>query len=107
MSELVPVGSLPAVGEVPQKMYAQIIRQDRIGDPRTAFQVEEIDVPELKPYEVLIGVMAARINYNNIWAARGMPADMEESKVLFGNRVALVGAPEKGLGRKKAQRGAA
>jgi crotonyl-CoA carboxylase/reductase len=76
MADLVPVGSLPPVGEVPKKMYAQLIRQDRYGDPRTAFQVEAVDVPDLKPYEVLIGVMAAGINYNNIWAARGTPIDV-------------------------------
>lgn len=76
MSNSVPIGSLPPVGEVPQKMFAQVIRQDRFGDPRTAFQVEEIDAPEIKPHEVLIGVMAAGINYNNIWAARGIPIDV-------------------------------
>jgi hypothetical protein len=75
----------------------------------------------------LIGVMAAGINYSNIWAAHGTPidvirisqkmgevyafedigqafADMEEGKVLFVNRLASVGAPEKRFGRKKAQR---
>ncbi|RME81560.1 MAG: crotonyl-CoA carboxylase/reductase, partial [Caldilineae bacterium] len=76
MSDLVPIGSLPPLGEVPKKMFAQVIRQDRFGDPRTAFQIEEIDVPELKPHEVLIAVMAAGINYNNVWAARGTPIDV-------------------------------
>jgi crotonyl-CoA carboxylase/reductase len=76
MSNPIPIGILPPVGEVPEKMLAQVIRQDRFGDPRTAFQIEEIDVPEIKPYEVLIGVMAAGINYNNVWAARGIPIDV-------------------------------
>ncbi len=76
MSNAVPIGSLPPVGEVPQKMFAQVIRADRFGDPRAAFQVEEVDVPELKPHEVLIGVMAAGINYNNVWAARGIPINV-------------------------------
>ena len=76
MANTVPIGTLPPVGEVPQKMFAQVIRQNRFGDPRTAFQVEEIDVPQLKPHEVLIGVMAAGINYNNVWAARGTPIDV-------------------------------
>ncbi len=76
MSTSVPIGSLPPLGEIPQKMLAQVIRQDRFGDPRTAFQPEEIDVPELNPHDVLIGVMAAGINYNNIWAARGTPIDV-------------------------------
>ena len=57
-------------------MFAQVVRQERFGDPRTAFQVEEIDLPEIKPHEVLIGVMAAGINYNNVWAARGIPIDV-------------------------------
>jgi crotonyl-CoA carboxylase/reductase len=76
MTEIVPIGSLPPVGEVPEKMYAQVVRQDRFGDPRTAFQTEEIEIPELKPHEVLIAVMAAGINYNNVWAARGIPIDV-------------------------------
>lgn len=76
MANSIPIGSLPPVGEVPQKMLAQTIRQDRFGDPRTAFQVEEVDIPQLQPHEVLIGVMAAGINYNNVWAARGMPIDV-------------------------------
>jgi crotonyl-CoA carboxylase/reductase len=76
MAHAVPIGTLPPVGEVPQKMFAQVIRQDRFGDPRTAFQVEEVAVPPLKPHEVLIGVMAAGINYNNVWAARGTPIDI-------------------------------
>jgi crotonyl-CoA carboxylase/reductase len=76
MVNAVPIGTLPPVGEVPQQMFAQVIRQNRFGDPRTAFQVEEVDVPQLKPHEVLIGVMAAGINYNNVWAARGTPIDV-------------------------------
>ena len=76
MADLVPIGAMPPLGEVPKKMYAQVIRQDRFGDPRTAFQVEEVEVPTLRPKEVLIGVMAAGINYNNVWAAHGIPIDV-------------------------------
>ena len=76
MSDTTPIGTLPEIGEVPKKMFAQVVRQERFGDPRTAFQVEEIDLPEIKPHEVLIGVMAAGINYNNVWAARGIPIDV-------------------------------
>lgn len=76
MVRSVPMGSMPPVGEVPQKMLAQVIRQGRYGEPRTAFQIEEIDVPTLKSDEVLIGVMAAGVNYNNVWAARGTPIDV-------------------------------
>jgi crotonyl-CoA carboxylase/reductase len=70
------IGSTPPVGEVPSRMLAQVVRQSRFGDPRTAFQVEEIDTPEPRPNEVLIGVMAAGVNFNNVWAARGVPIDV-------------------------------
>ena len=72
-ADSVPVGSLPPLGEVPRRMHAQLVRQDRLGEPRLAFQPEEIEVPSLKPDEVLVAVMAAGINYNNVWAARGRP----------------------------------
>lgn len=74
--DVVPVGTLPPVGEVPSRMYAQVIRQDRLGEPRTAFAIEIVDVPPLRAGEVLIAVMAAGINYNNVWAARGVPIDV-------------------------------
>jgi crotonyl-CoA carboxylase/reductase len=76
MATATTIGSLPSIGEVPKKMFAQVVRQDRFGDPRTAFQVEEVDVPDIKPHEVLIGTMAAGINFNNVWAARGIPIDV-------------------------------
>jgi crotonyl-CoA carboxylase/reductase len=72
----VPVGSLPALGQVPERMMAQVIRQDRLGDPITAFQPEEVDTPQPREDEVLIAVMAAGINFNNVWAARGVPMDI-------------------------------
>jgi crotonyl-CoA carboxylase/reductase len=72
----VPIGTLPPVGEIPASMLAQVIRQDRLGDPATAFQIEEIPTPEPGPGEVLVGVMAAGINFNNVWAARGVPIDV-------------------------------
>lgn len=74
--ELVPVGELPPLGVVPIEMYAQTIRASRFGDPREAFQVEKVSVPKPGPREVLIAVMATGINYNNVWAARGVPIDV-------------------------------
>jgi len=68
--------ALPEQGVVPDQMYAQVIRQDRFGDPRDAFRIESVPVPELGPNEVLLAVMAAGINYNNVWAARGQPIDV-------------------------------
>lgn len=74
--ELVPVGELPPIGIVPKKMHAQVIRPERFGEPKTSFQPEVIDVPEIGPNEVLVAVMAAGVNYNNVWAALGYPVDV-------------------------------
>jgi crotonyl-CoA carboxylase/reductase len=57
-------------------MYAQVVRQDRFGDPINAFQIEQVPTPKPGPGEVLIAVMAAGINFNNVWAARGVPIDV-------------------------------
>jgi len=77
MKDLYPLGEMPPLGQVPPRMLAQVIRQDRFGDPTRAFQVEELDTPkDLKPDEVLVYVMAAGVNYNNVWAALGSPIDV-------------------------------
>jgi crotonyl-CoA carboxylase/reductase len=68
--------TLPPVGTVPDTMLAQVVRQERFGDPATAFAIEEVAVPELGPADVLVAVMAAGVNYNNVWAARGIPVDV-------------------------------
>jgi crotonyl-CoA carboxylase/reductase len=67
---------LPPVGDLPRQMVAQVIRSERLGDPITAFQPEQVDLPELHARDVLIAVMAAGVNYNNVWAARGYPIDV-------------------------------
>jgi crotonyl-CoA carboxylase/reductase len=72
----VPIGSLPQVGEIPSTMHAQVVRQERFGEPLDAFKIEEVPVPRPGRGEVLIGVMAAGINYNNVFAARGAPIDV-------------------------------
>lgn len=74
--EIVPIGTLPPLGVVPKKMYAQVIRPERFGEPKDAFQIEQIDIPEVGPDEVLVAVMAAGVNYNNVWAALGYPVDV-------------------------------
>ena len=79
-----PIGSQPPMGEVPEKMLAQVVRSERFGDPRTAFQIEEIEIPSLKPGEVLISVMAAGINFNNVWAARGIPINVIKIRQKMG-----------------------
>jgi crotonyl-CoA carboxylase/reductase len=77
MRDSYPLGQAPPLGEVPKRMTAQVIRQERFGEPMKAFKIEEIDTPsELKPDEVLVYVMAAGINYNNVWASLGVPVDV-------------------------------
>jgi hypothetical protein len=41
-----------------------------------AFQVEEIEVPEPGAFEVIVRVMAAGVNFNNVWAALGKPVSV-------------------------------
>jgi crotonyl-CoA carboxylase/reductase len=60
-------------GELPDTMAAWVIRQEREGLPRDAFQIEEMEVPEPGAMEVVVRVMAAGVNYNNVWAAQGKP----------------------------------
>ncbi|MGH2833552.1 MAG: alcohol dehydrogenase catalytic domain-containing protein, partial [Solirubrobacteraceae bacterium] len=60
-------------GELPSTMAAWVIREERQGEPKDAFQVEEIEVPEPGAFEVIVRVMAAGVNYNNVWAALGKP----------------------------------
>ncbi|GGV28845.1 crotonyl-CoA carboxylase/reductase [Actinomadura cremea] len=74
-TDTVPVGELPPTGRVPATMHAQVVRRDRYGDPALAFAPEVVPTPGIGPDEVLIAVMAAGINYNNVWAARGYPVD--------------------------------
>jgi len=63
-------------GTLPETMAAWVIRQEREGEPRDAFQVEEIEVPEPGAFEVIVRVMAAGVNYNNVWAALGQPVSV-------------------------------
>ena len=63
-------------GELPRTMAAWVIRQEREGEPRDAFQVEEIEVPQPGAFEVIVRVMAAGVNYNNVWAALGKPVSV-------------------------------
>ncbi len=60
-------------GELPPTMPAWVIREDRFGEPADAIQLEEIEVPEPGAFEVVVRVMAAGVNFNNVWAALGQP----------------------------------
>ena len=63
-------------GELPATMAAWVIREERFGEPKDAFQLEEIEVPEPGAFEVIVRVMAAGVNYNNVWAALGKPVSV-------------------------------
>ena len=82
--DLYEIGQIPPIGEVPSRMYAQVIRPERYGEPAKAFQIEEIEVPDLGPDDALVLVMAAGVNYNNVWAARGVPVDVTRSHAKLG-----------------------
>ena len=66
-------------GELPATMAAWVIRQEREGEPVDAFQLEEIEVPEPGAFEVIVRVMAAGVNFNNVWAALGKPISIFNS----------------------------
>ena len=61
---------------LPETMAAWVIRQEREGEPTDAFQLEEIEVPEPGAFEVIVRVMAAGVNFNNVWAALGKPVSV-------------------------------
>jgi crotonyl-CoA carboxylase/reductase len=76
LKDLYSIGEAPPLGHVPAKMHAQVIRQSRYGQPTEAFQPEVVDTPEIGPDDVLVYVMAAGVNYNNVWAGLGTPVDV-------------------------------
>jgi crotonyl-CoA carboxylase/reductase len=71
LTDVTDVGVEP--GTLPDTMAAWVIRQEREGEPVDAFQIEEIEVPQPGAFEVVVRVMAAGVNYNNVWAALGQP----------------------------------
>ena len=82
--DLYDIGELPPLGEVPPRMHAMLVRPDRFGEPSDAIQDEVIDVPELGPRDVLVATMAAGVNFNNVWAARGVPVDVTKGQARWG-----------------------
>ncbi len=76
-TDLTQISSLDVEpGELPATMAAWVIRKEREGPPLEAFQLEEIEVPEPGAFEVIVRVMAAGVNYNNVWAALGQPVSV-------------------------------
>ncbi|MCP5207339.1 MAG: crotonyl-CoA carboxylase/reductase [Hahellaceae bacterium] len=78
--ELYEIGETPPLGVVPKKMHSWLIRPERFGEPMQAFAKEVIDVPEIADDEVLVYVMAAGVNYNNVWAGLGIPVDVIKAR---------------------------
>jgi crotonyl-CoA carboxylase/reductase len=62
--------------DVPTTMRAWVIRPDRLGEPRDAMRLETVDTPVAGPGEVVVKVMAAGVNYNNVWACLGEPVSV-------------------------------
>ena len=84
--ELYPLGEMPPLGEVPEKMHAWLIRAERFGKPTEAFQQEVVGVPAIADDEVLVYVMAAGINYNNVWAGLGIPVNVIAARNKAGEK---------------------
>lgn len=89
MTRLYDIGDPPPLGEVPTQMHAWVIRPERFGEPITSFQQEVIDVPDIGDDEVLIYVMAAGVNYNNVWASTGVPQNVIAARQTAGETEAF------------------
>jgi crotonyl-CoA carboxylase/reductase len=74
--DLYAIGEAPPVGHVPPKMHAYVTRPERFGPPKDSLKVEVLETPDIKDDEVLVYVMAAGVNYNNVWATLGVPVDV-------------------------------
>ena len=88
--EQIPLGQVPTdlqPGSLPKKMRAWVIRRDREGEPLQAFQQEDIEVPEPGADEVIVMVMAAGVNFNNVWAALGKPVSVFDSHPEFDHHI--------------------
>jgi crotonyl-CoA carboxylase/reductase len=57
-------------------MRAWVIRPDRLGEPRDAMRLETVKTPQPGPGQVVVKVMAAGVNYNNVWACLGEPVSV-------------------------------
>ena len=77
---LYDIGEQPPLGTVPEKMHAWLVREERFGEPVKAFQKEVVAVPAIADDEVLVYVMAAGINYNNVWAGLGIPVNVIKAR---------------------------
>ncbi len=86
LKDLYAVGEAPEVGFVPPKMQAFTVREERFGPPKDSFQLEVVDTPEIGDDEVLVYVMAAGVNYNNVWASLGVPVNVIAARNKAGEK---------------------
>jgi len=84
--DLYSVAEAPPLGYVPPKMHAYTVRKERFGPPKESFQVEVVDTPDVADDEVLVYVMAAGVNYNNVWASLGVPIDVIAARQKAGEK---------------------
>jgi crotonyl-CoA carboxylase/reductase len=63
-------------GTLPATMPAWVVRKEREGQPADAYQLEEVEVPEPGPFEAIVRVMGAGVNFNGVWAALGLPVSV-------------------------------
>ena len=62
------------------------MRKERFGPPAQSFQLEVVETPEVADDEVLVYVMAAGVNYNNVWASLGVPIDVITARQKAGEK---------------------
>lgn len=74
--EPVPMGHMPKRYVVPSTMHAWVLEPGHHGNPVKAFRQKVVPVPRPGYGEVLVFVMAAGVNYNGVWAARGEPVSV-------------------------------
>jgi crotonyl-CoA carboxylase/reductase len=75
-------------------MPAHVLRAERCGHPRDAFALEDIPVWSIGPGEALVLVMAAGVNYNGVWAARGEPVPVHR---IHGEAAHVTGSDASGI----------
>ena len=76
VDKIYEIGEIPPLGIMPKKMYAWTLRNERLGEPITAFEKELIDLPKPERHQVIVLNMASGINYNGVWAALGHPKNV-------------------------------
>ncbi len=78
--DLYDVGEAPPLGVVPPKMHAFLAREERFGEPNDSLKSEVVPVPDIADDEALVYVMAAGVNYNNVWAGLGIPVNVIKAR---------------------------